>query len=137
MAIVRLSDDRGRRFDQPAQNGFVFDDLGVELDVRGGRDGVHQLGEVIETADRIELATAKQLIAESDVVDDRSVLGERKHGAEEPPVRLAIEHRVVHQLRGAQCRILIEQHGAEHRLLRFLAPGSGTPHIGISGRVVA
>jgi hypothetical protein len=109
----------------------------VELDVRSGRNRIDQLSEIIEAAYGIELAPSEQLVTQSDVVDDHALLGEREHGAEEPPVRLPVEHRVIHQLGGAQRCILIQQHGAENGLFRFLAPGRGTPHIRISGRVVA
>ena len=38
------------------------------------------------------------------------------------PVAFPVKHRVVEQLRGLQGRVLIEQHGAEHRLLGLGAP---------------
>ena len=38
-------------------------------------------------------------------------------------MRLAVEHRVVEQLRRAERGVLVEQHRAEHRLLGLVAPG--------------
>src|SRR5438034_11148671 len=53
-----------------------------------------------------------------------TALGEGDHGAEQESVALAIEHGVVENLGGLEGRVLIEQHGAENRLLRFVAPRS-------------
>ena len=70
MAVVRFGDDRGGGLDQAAEDRLVFDDLGVELDVGRGGDGIHQLGEVLEPARDLQLAPAEQLVAQGDVVDD-------------------------------------------------------------------
>src|SRR5207244_4398579 len=53
-------------------------------------------------------------------------LDEREHRSEEQPMALSIEHGVVEHFGGLQGRVLIEQHGAEDRLLRLVAPRSLT-----------
>src|SRR6185437_2170328 len=70
MAVVGLGDDRGGGLNQPAENRLVFDDLGVELDVGRGGNRVDQLGQILQTAGGLELPAAKQLVPESDVIDD-------------------------------------------------------------------
>ena len=60
----------GGGLDQPAEDRLLADDLGVELEVGRGGHRVHQLGQVVEAAGRLQLASAEQLVAEGDVVDD-------------------------------------------------------------------
>src|SRR2546425_96387 len=71
-----------------------------------------------------QITAAHQLVAQGDGVDHIAALRERDHRTEQQAVALAIEHRVVEDLGGLEGRVLIEQHGAEHRLLRFITPRS-------------
>ena len=123
-AFIRFLDDGGGGFDQPPQQRLVAYDAPVVLDVGGGRHDVDEGADVLHAADPIEVAALDQLVAQRDRIHDVAALGEGGHGAEQQPVSLAIEHRIVEDFRRLQGRVLIEQHGAEHRLLRFVAPRS-------------
>src|SRR5439155_13307132 len=59
-----------------------------------------------------------------DRIDDVAALGQREHRPEQQPMSLAVEHRVVQDLRGLEGRVLVEQHRAENRLLRLVTPRS-------------
>src|SRR5438034_6669821 len=66
-----------------------------------------------------------------------TALGEGDHGAEQESVALAIEHGVVENLGGLEGRVLIEQHGAENRLLRFVAPDRKSTRLNSSHTVIS
>ena len=82
-----------------------------------------------------QLAAALQLVPQRDVVDHDAPLGQRAERAEQPPVLLPIKDGVVDQLHRPEGRVLLQQHRAQHRLLRLRAPGSGAAGRGVSGRV--
>ncbi len=102
---------------------LLADDLGVELEVGRGGHRVHQLGQVVDAADRLQLAAAEQLVPQGDVIDDHPPFEQPAHGPEQPAMGLAVEHAVVEQLRGTERGVLVQHHGAEDRLLGFVAPG--------------
>ena len=125
--FVRLLEDGVRRVDQPAQHGFVADDPGVVLDVRRGRHDVDEGADVLHAARAIQVAAAHQLVAQRHRVDHVATLGQGDHGAEQQPVPFTVEHRVVEELGGLEGRVLVEEHGAEDGLLRFVALRSLAP----------
>ena len=123
-SLVRFLGDVGGGLDQAPQQGLVPHDPGVILDVRGGRHHVDQGAEVLHPPGAIEVAALPQLLAQRDRIDHVAALGEGRHRPVQQAVGLPVEHRVVEQLGGLEGRILVEQHGAEHGLLRLAAPGS-------------
>ncbi len=81
----------------------------------------------------VQVAAAHQLVAQRDGIDHVAPLGQGEHGAEQQPVTLAVEHRIVQDFGGLERRVLVEQHGAEHRLLRFVAPRNlATAEVGVA-----
>jgi hypothetical protein len=63
---------------------------------------VEQEADVVLAAHGLELAAATQLLDERERVDDLAALGDGDHRAEDAAVALAVEHRVVDVLGGAQ-----------------------------------
>jgi hypothetical protein len=91
------------------------------LDVRGRRDGVHQVAvHVLTTAARRELTGALELIAERDGIDRRAALAETDQRVEDPAVPFAVEHADGDQFHGAHERSLVLDARAEHRNLGAL-----------------
>jgi hypothetical protein len=76
-----------------------------------------------------------ELIPQGDVVDDDTALGQRAQRAEQTPVLFPVEHRVVHQLHRTERGVLLQQHRAEHCLLRVRAPGRRAGGGRLNGRV--
>src|SRR5438552_18991011 len=72
-------------------------------------------------------AAAAQLVAQRDRVDHVAAFGEAGHRAEQRAVPFLIEHGVVQELGGLEGRVLVEEHRAEDRLLRFITPRSLAP----------
>ena len=112
VSFVDVLDDSGRGVHQPAQHRLVADDLGVVVDVRGGRDDVDQCRDVLHPAGTIEVAAPAQLVAQRDGIDDVAALGQREHRPEQQAMALLVEHCVVQDLGGLERRILVEQHRA-------------------------
>ena len=63
------------------------------------------------------------------MVDDHPLLHQPPHGAEQPAMAFAVEQAVVQNLGATQRRILIQQHGAQHGLLRLIAPGNAAQNV--------
>ena len=120
-----LRDDRGGGLDEAAQERLLLHDLRVVLDVRRGGDRVDQLADVLLAAGRIELAAPRELVAEGDGIDDFGALRDGDHRAEDPPMALVVEHRVVDMLTGAQNRVRVHEHRRDHRLLCLGGAGGG------------
>src|SRR6266853_116665 len=123
VTFIDVLDDAGRGFYQAPQHGLIAHDACVILDVGGSGDDVDERGDVLDAAGAVEVAAARQLVAQGDGVDHVAALGQGDHRAEQETVSLAIEHRIVEELRGFQGGVLIEQHGAEDSLLGLVAPG--------------
>ena len=96
---------------------------GIIQDVYEGRGTA---GEVLDNAEHrvFQVAAAGQLVAQRDRIDDVGALREGDHRPEQQAMALAVEHRVVQELGGLEGRVLVEQHRAQHRLLRLVAPRS-------------
>ena len=94
------------------------------LDIGGRGDDVDETPEVLHSPRAIQVSASQELVAQRDGVDHVAAFGERDHRAEQETVPLAVEHGVVEQLGGLERRVLVEQHGAQHRLLRLAAPRS-------------
>jgi hypothetical protein len=104
----------------------------VVLDV--GRRGhrVDEVADVLLAAARLELPAARQLLGERQRLGDLAALREGEDRAEDAPVPLAVEHRVVDVLPGAQDRVLVEEHRAEHGLLGVLRERGPAVLVGIN-----
>src|SRR5690606_1094684 len=111
--LVRITDDRAARLDQAAQQRALTDDLRVILDVCGGGHRIHQLGDVLEPADGLQLLGLLQLLAQRDRVDDTTLLEQARHRPEDATVRLAVEHGVVDDLDRLRHRVRVDQHAAQ------------------------
>ena len=125
-ATERLGDDLGRDLDQPSEKRLLLDDASVVLDVRRRRHRVDEEADVILAARPFQIAAPLQLVGQGERIDDAAALRDREHTAEQPPMTLGVEHRVVDDLHGAHDRVLVDEHGGEHGLLGVLRPG-GTP----------
>ncbi len=123
LGLVGLLHDARGGLDQPAEQRLVADDLRVVVDVRRGGHDVEQVGEVLDAAHALELAPPVHLVTQGDRVDHPPALDDAVHGAEQPPVALAVEHRVVEELGAAERRVAVEEHRAEDRLLGLGAVG--------------
>ena len=115
-----------RHVDQAAPERLFLHDLRVVLDVRRRGDCVQQDADVLATARRLQGTLAFQFLGERDRVHHRPVLVQRQRRLEDPPVALAVEHRLVHELDGARDGFGVEQHGREHGHLGVLRI-RGTP----------
>src|SRR6266566_4457051 len=124
VSLVDVLDDAGGRLDEPAQHRLVAHDPGVIVDVGGGGDDVDERRDVFHPPGAVQVAAARQLVAQRHGIDDIAALGQRQHRAEQEAMRFPVEHRVVQDFSGFERRVLVEQHGAEDRLLGFVAPGS-------------
>ena len=124
VAVVDVLDDGRRGFDEAALHRLVAHDAAVVLDVRGGGDDVDERTDVFHAAGTVEVAAASQLVAQRDRIDHVAALGEAGHRAEQRAVPFLVEHGVVQELGGFEGRILVEEHRAEDRLLRFVTPRS-------------
>ncbi len=120
--LVRRVDDLRACFDQPAPQRLFLHDPRVVFDVCGGRDDPEQLPEVVGAAGALEVAHLDELVAEHHGVHHVAALHDARHGPEQPTVPLAIEPALVQELDRLERGVLIQQHGAQHRLLRFLGP---------------
>ena len=67
--FVNAADHAGAGLDHLPQDMFFADDFDVVIEVRGGRNGVGQGGEVGNAADRFELVLQLQVFLERDDVD--------------------------------------------------------------------
>src|SRR6185437_13265885 len=65
-------------------------------------------------------AAALQLVGERERIDHAAALGDADHRAEDPPMALGVEHRIVDVFDRAEHRVLVDQHRREHRLLGVL-----------------
>jgi hypothetical protein len=63
-----------------------------------------------------ELTLARELVRKRQWVDDAPALADGDHRAENPAMPLGVEHRVVHELRRANDRILVHEHGGQDGL---------------------
>ena len=83
LGVVRLlvadRRDLARGADEVAQHRLALDDPAVVLGVDGGRDRVHQAGQVGRTADLVEPVAPAQLVAEGHEVDRLALTVEREH----------------------------------------------------------
>ena len=125
--LERFGDDRRRDFDQSAAKRLLANDLGVVLDVRRCRHGVDEKSDVVLAAARLEGARPRELLGERERIDYIASLGEGDHRAKNPPMALAVEHRVVEEFRRAQNGVGIHEHCRQNRLLRVF--GVGRPAI--------
>ncbi len=122
-AAVGLRHDRRGRLDQLPEHRLLPHDGGMGLQVGGRHRRVDQLGQVRLAPGRLQLALGLQLVPQGDVVDVDPAVHQPPHRPEDPPVPFPVEQRIVQQLRRAQRRVAVEQHRAQHRLLRLVAPG--------------
>jgi hypothetical protein len=120
--VVCFGHQLGRGFDQPANETLFADDARVVLDVRGRRHHVEQVREVFLPARRVELSAQPEFVGEREDVDHDAAFVECHDGAEDPPVALTKEQRVVGEFGRAQDRVAVHDHRAEHRLFGVLRP---------------
>ena len=134
LTLVGLLDDYRRDLDQPPAQRLFFYDLRVVIDVRGRRDDVDEKAHIVLAARGLQLGAPRELLRERQRIDDAAALGDRDHRAEDSPMTLRVEHRVVHGFRRAEHRVLIHEHRREHGLLGVLGIRGTTIAIGITCR---
>ena len=103
------------RADQLPEDRLLLDDLRVVLDVGRPRHAVDQRRDVGRSADRVELARARQFLLQRDEVDRRPALGQRDDLVEDPAVRVAVEVLGAQHLHGEVVGVVLDQDGPEHR----------------------
>jgi hypothetical protein len=62
------------------------------------------------------------------VINDHPLFDQTSHRPKQPAVRFTVEQVVLQQLGAAECRVLVQQHRTEYRLLGFVAPGCAAEH---------
>ena len=115
--FVAAGGDLGGGGDEAAENRPVADDPRVVDDVRRGRHALGQLRQEGGTPHVGEIAAEPEGLGERDQVDGLAAIREREHGAEELPVRAAVEVVGLEQLHHPVERRVVEEHAAQHRLL--------------------
>ena len=103
--------------DHRAVDGVALDDLGVVLDADGGRQVGRDAREERHAADVVELAAARELVGERDLVDGLVALPQREAGLVRPAVLVAVE---VLRLDDASRRgdgLVVDEDGGDARLL--------------------
>src|SRR5438105_8631963 len=122
--FVDILNDPGRRLDEATQDRLVADDPRVIVDVGSGRDDVGQPRDVFHAAGAVQIAPARQLVAQRHGIDDVAPLGQGHHRAKQQTMSFPVEHRVVQDFSGSERGVLVEHHGAEEGLLGFITPWS-------------
>ena len=105
--------------DERAQDALLAHDVRV---VRGVGRGRHELGQRVDEVappGALEHALALELGADGDDVDLLAALEQREHAAVDEPVGVAVEVVGGEQLGDRRDGVGVDQHGAEHRLLRL------------------
>ncbi len=115
VGLVGVGDDLGGGVDQAAQGRLFPDDARVVLDIGRARHAVDEGGEVGGAADLLELAGPGQFLAQRHEIDGVAPLGELHHPLEDAPVGVAEEGLGRDDGDGGVERLVVEQHGAEHR----------------------
>ena len=106
-----------RGLDQGAAQSPVEDDVCVVNDVGRGGDLRRQGRQVDQAPHLLDLAPFLELLADGELVDSLAAIEEGDHGRKDPGVRVVVEAALVENLDGAPDRPLIDQHGADDRLL--------------------
>ena len=89
------------------------------FDVRGSRNGVNELAEVIEATGRIELLRFLQFFGDGDRVDHRTPFEEPHHRSENATIRFTVKHPVLDHLNDTRHRVLVDQHAPENSGFRL------------------
>ena len=105
--------------DERAQHALLAHDAGVVARVGRRRHELGQRVHELAPPGALEHALALELGADGDHVDLFAALEQREHAAVDEPVGVAVEVVGGEQLGDRRDRVGIDQHGAEHRLLRL------------------
>ena len=89
------------------------------LDVGGGGHHAGEGGQVAGAADVVEEIVPFELIGDGDEVHRHVGFIEGEERRKNLAVGVLVEGRLVQQLGGVHDRLLFEQHGSQHRLLRI------------------
>ncbi len=108
---------RGR--DQVPEDRLLLDDPPVVLDVDGGRDRVHEGGQVRRATNALEPVVAGQLVAQGDEVDGLALGVEGQHGLVDVRVLGAVEIGPVQEVGDLEDGLGVDQDRPEHALLGF------------------
>ncbi len=120
VSLERFGHDAGGDLNEAPEERLLANDASVVLDVGGRRDCIDQKRDVIAAAARLELSAPRQLVGERQGIDHVAPFGEGQHAPEQPPVRFAMEHRIVDDLGRAHHGVRIDHHRRENGLLGIL-----------------
>ena len=104
---------------QPAQDGFVADDLDVVLDRRPVGHAVEQAGNIADIANRLQVLAPVELVDERDQVDRMRGLGQVHHPRVNAAMGVDGEVLGLQMLGGIVVGVIVEQDGAQDRAFRF------------------
>ena len=105
--------------DERAQHALLAHDAGVVRGVRRRGDELGQRVHELPAAGALEHALAVELGAQGDDVDLLAALEQREHPAVDEAVSVAVEIVRGEQFRDRGDGVGVDQHGAQHRLLRL------------------
>jgi hypothetical protein len=116
-SLERLGDDLRRDLDEVPEQRLLTHDARVKLHVGRRRNRVDQERDVFLATAGGELAAPFELIRERQRIGNGSSLRDRDERAENPPMPLRVEHRVIDVLGRAHDGVAVHEHGGEHGLL--------------------
>ena len=105
--------------DQPAQSRFLFDDLGVVLDVDGTRQAVGEAGQVGGASDAFEFVGALEFFLERDQVDRPGIVHQLEHLLEDAPMTVEVEVLRFQALKNREDGFVVEKDRSQNRAFRF------------------
>jgi hypothetical protein len=99
--------------------GFFTHDLGVILNIGGGRHALHEGGQPGHPSHSFQIAGPLELVGEGDHVHGLAAVVHFRDGPIQAPVHFAVKVFFAQDLDRGFDGVTRKKHGAQHRLLRL------------------